>query len=231
LQEGEGDEAMERLSDDGGGSAAAAEEAAAATAAAAAAAGGADAAAAAASPSLTLALPARLALPPGALAELRSELFPPSGEEGALRDPPGFAPGGGRQARRKRRPSAGADARLDGGAATAGGAGDDAEAAEAPAARVPAPAPCAWLRAAPAMHPPALAPPAGGGEPGAGALAAPREARPPALGAGEAAAARSLVDAGLLLGRSFRAGWGPGGVLAVPGAPSLPMLLCFVSSF
>ncbi len=106
----------------------------------------------------------------------------------------------------------------------------DAEAAEAPAARVPAPAPCAWLRAAPALHPPALAPPAGGGEPGAGALAAPREARPPALGAGEAAAARSLVDAGLLLGRSFRAGWGPGGVLAVPGAPSLPMLLCFVSS-
>jgi len=124
LQEGEGDEAMEQLSDDGGGSAAAAEEAAAATAAAAAAAGGADAAAAAASPSLTLALPARLALPPGALAELRSELFPPSGEEGALRDPPGFAPGGGRQARRKRRPSAGADARLDGGAAIAGGAGD-----------------------------------------------------------------------------------------------------------
>lgn len=47
---------------------------------------------------------------------------------------------------------------------------------------------------------------------------------PLALAASAGPAERSLVDAGALLGRSFRAGWGPGGLLAVPGAPRLAVL-------
>lgn len=155
-QEGEGDEAMERLSDDDSG-ADAADEAAAATAAAAAAAGSGDARAAAASPLLTLALPAQLALPPGALAELRSELFPPAGPpagdaSGRARAPARASQGldtdgsGVKLAGRKRRPSAGAEARLGFGGE---GASEDA-AAETAHER----APCAWQRMPPALQPP-----------------------------------------------------------------------------
>lgn len=44
---------------------------------------------------------------------------------------------------------------------------------------------------------------------------------PSDMASGAGSGERSPVDAGLLLGRSFRVGWGPGGVIALPGAPPL----------
>ncbi|KAK9845938.1 hypothetical protein WJX81_006497 [Elliptochloris bilobata] len=113
-----------------------------------------------------------------------------------------------------------AEAGFDGEGEGAAGGGA-AVAAEAPTPAVPERAQCAWQRVAPALQPPGLdahQPTARASDAASDAASAPQ---PLDVAIGTVGAERSVVDAGTLLGRSFRAGWGPGGVLAVP-APAAP---------
>lgn len=89
---------------------------------------------------------------------------------------------------------------------------DFGEAAGAPAPAPAAAAPNAWLQAKPAIQPPR---PAGAqGSPLPRSLSPLLALPPPNSAAGTAqqqedASSRTLVDAGPLLGRTSRAGWGP----------------------
>ena len=172
---------------------------------------------AAASPELLVALPARLGLDPSDVASARDALFGAGGGDGAREAPPpvdfdmtrkevavpslalalaGAAP--------RKRPSPGPDPSPRGPPRSSSLNAWDSDGA----ALLP-PAPLGPARPTPAPLPASPFSPAS-----ARALAAPLS--PGAEPAG--GEARLIVDAGAVLGRSFRVGWGPGGVMAAPRA-------------
>ncbi|BDA43587.1 Nuclear pore complex protein Nup98-Nup96 [Coccomyxa sp. Obi] len=175
-----------------------------------------DARRAAASPLLPLALSAQLGLDPAQIASFRSDLFPHL----TLRED-------GHLARRKR-PPVGTPGVSPGAATPPAAPKPPAAASEAPTG-LPAPRPAAvpnavilaatsWKRPAPALQPPSASGPTMDKRPVAelalleDTATALRRARQPSAGA-----ERCMVDAGLLMGRSFRVGWGPNGRLVHPG--------------
>ena len=187
--------------------------------------------AAALSPELAVALPARLGLDAGAVASARAALF--GGGGGGAREAPPPATGGvvvdvpappsvdltlallGGLTRRKRAPPERVVAEEE----KEGGSDDGPPPlnlwAPTPATSITHPTPLGVARP---LAPPALPPPRSAsplrqrGVAAAAALALPPPSPEPAGGE-----ARLIVDAGAVLGRSFRVGWGPGGVLAAPG--------------
>ncbi|KAG1657439.1 hypothetical protein FOA52_011719 [Chlamydomonas sp. UWO 241] len=196
-------------------------------------------------------LPSQLNQDPSGLLAMHDSFFPPMGAAGA-----GAGMGGGHDGRNERAPpmplgaptpraprgSGGSRApagqhvwrRADAAPLTSSAAGSRALLARAP------------LWAAAAALPPAFggspSPPA----PGGGMLALPAPGgsssshahtttsdTPGLSGSGPypaVASAACYTDAGLCLGGSFRAGWGPGGVLVYPGAGGAPGARCVVHS-
>ncbi|KAK9829955.1 hypothetical protein WJX72_008858 [[Myrmecia] bisecta] len=184
------------------------------------------------SPVLQLALPAHLNLDPQALAAMRDTFYPQPGSR---------AP---HKMRKVMRPALADQAAHTEAAFTLDAASDrrssalvgDVAPQAAGAAGQPSPparAVTAWQRAQPALQPPS-----GLATQALGRTATPPPALPLALSPHGApsppslplvaasarqapeASERCLVDAGLLMGRSFRVGWGPNGAFAHPGLGS-----------
>ena len=186
---------------------------------------------AALSPELAVALPARLGLDAGAVASARAALF--GGGGGGAREAPPPATGGG-MVHVPAPPSVDLTLALPGGLTRRKRASPDKVVAEeemdggsddtspslnlwtpTPSTSITPPTPLGVSRP---LAPPALPPPRSAsplrqrGVAATGALALPPPSPEPAGGE-----ARLIVDAGAVLGRSFRVGWGPSGVLAAPG--------------